>query len=69
MFTFEAGGHSDEPGRVLTSQYERDFLRMIINHTTRRYTTELAAGSDVRRDPQTTPHDPRSSPLQAMTKM
>jgi uncharacterized protein (DUF305 family) len=47
---------ADEPGRGLTAQYEQDFLRMMINH---HYSalriTELAAGTDVHRDPQTTP--------------
>ncbi len=46
---------ADEPGRGLTAQYEQDLLRMIINH---HYSalriTELAAGTAVHRDPQTT---------------
>lgn len=46
---------ADEPGRGLTAQYEKNFLHMIIDH---HYSalriTELAAGTDIHRDPQTT---------------
>ncbi|MES2899331.1 MAG: DUF305 domain-containing protein [Pseudomonadota bacterium] len=47
---------AEEPGRGISAQFEKEFLRMIINH---HYSalriTELAAGTDVHRDGQVTP--------------
>lgn len=49
------GARAGEPGRGLSGQFEKDFLRMIINH---HYCalriTELAAGTDLHREVQTT---------------
>jgi uncharacterized protein (DUF305 family) len=49
---FVGATHADEPGRGLTTQFERDYLTFIIDH---HYSalriTELAAGTDPQRDP------------------
>jgi uncharacterized protein (DUF305 family) len=62
---------ADEPGRGLTTEFEKHYLRMIIDH---HYSalriTELAAGTDQQRDDDISPMEgtsptPRTAPVQA----
>lgn len=61
---------ADDPGRGITAEFEKHFLRQIIDH---HYSalriTELAAGTDLHRDDQISPMEgtsptPRTNPVQ-----